>query len=114
MKQENKQKISGRDSEVVNEFKRKVTELFPDAEIIFYGSKARGEGGEFSDLDLLVILKGKVTTAIEDKICDLGYDLELKYGVILGILVESLKFWESDWGKAMPLRMNVDREGVKI
>ena len=114
MKEGTRKKIGSRDSKVVSEFKRKVTEAFPEAEIILYGSKARGEGGEFSDLDLLVILDGVVNTSIEDRIYDLGYELELKHGVILGILVQSRKFWDSDLARAMPLRWNIDREGVKI
>ena len=79
MKEGTRKKIRSRDSKVVNEFKRKVSKAFPDAEIILYGSRARGEGGELSDLDLLIILDGKVNTKIEDQIYDLGYELELNH-----------------------------------
>lgn len=114
MKNGGDKKISGRDSAIVREFKRRVQAVFPEAEFILFGSAARGEREEFSDIDLLVILDREVNTKLKEQIYDLGYDLELEHGVILGTLVESREFWESDLANAMPLKQNVDREGVRI
>ena len=39
------------------ELKEKIKEKYPDAEIILYGSKARGDCDENSDIDLMIIIK---------------------------------------------------------
>jgi predicted nucleotidyltransferase len=114
MTKRGKKTLSEREQKIVREFKRMVQAAFPEAEMILYGSAARGEMTQDSDIDLLVVLDRKVNTAIEEKIYDLAYDLDLEHGVMLGVLVEPREFWESDLARAMPLKQNVDREGIKI
>lgn len=43
------------DDAVIQEAGRRLSEAAPQARIILFGSHARGEAGEHSDLDLLVI-----------------------------------------------------------
>jgi predicted nucleotidyltransferase len=40
---------------LIREATRRLSEAAPGAEVILFGSRARGEGGETSDLDILVI-----------------------------------------------------------
>jgi len=51
--------------------------------IIVYGSVARGEAGEGSDIDVLIISdeKGNIT----DRIFDISYDVDLEYGVAMSL-----------------------------
>ena len=41
--------------ELIAEVGRRITEAAPDATLVVFGSHARGEANEYSDLDLLVI-----------------------------------------------------------
>ncbi|GAH25140.1 unnamed protein product, partial [marine sediment metagenome] len=50
------------------ELKKRLLERFPDAEIILYGSKARGDFDEESDIDVLIILKDRVDDSLREKI----------------------------------------------
>ena len=43
------------DENLIEEAGRRLSEAAPDARVILFGSRARGEGGPGSDLDLLVI-----------------------------------------------------------
>jgi predicted nucleotidyltransferase len=113
-KKEKKVTISRRDREAIAEFKRRVREVFPEAEIILFGSVARGEKHRYSDIDLLVILDREINPAIKKEIYDLAYDLDLEHEVLLAPFVKSRHFWESDRANTMPLKWNVDREGIKI
>ena len=115
-KKEKKPKLPKREREAIAEFKRRVQAVFPEAEFLLYGSFARGDQRKYSDIDLLVILDREVNTAIEDQIYGLAYDVDEVYGhdLLLAPLVETKRFWESDLARAMPLRWNVDREGIKI
>ena len=47
---------------ILKEFKEKLVELYQEqlVDVLLYGSYARGEQREDSDIDIAVILKGKI------------------------------------------------------
>jgi len=98
----------------LQELKKRLLQRFPDAEIILYGSKARGDFDEESDIDLLILVVSQVTSRLEEEITHITYDIELKYDVVFGKIVENKDFWDSPLAHAMPLHWNIDREGVLI
>lgn len=91
-----------------------VLQRFPDTLIILYGSKARGDFEDESDIDLLFLVNSQVTSKLEEEIFDLSYDFELKYDVVFGEIVENKDFWNSPLANAMPLHWNIDRNGVYL
>ncbi len=102
------------EEKAIGEFKREVFKRFPHAQFILYGSKARGDPEEFSDIDILVLLDEEIDTRVEDTIFDIAYDIELKFDVVISVIVESKQFWESELSKAMPLHWSVEKEGVAV
>lgn len=109
-----KQNLKKNELQAIEELKRHIQEKVPGSQIILFGSKARGDFEEFSDIDLLVIVPDTNTGAIEQEILDVQYETELKYDVIFGIVIESRSFWDSSRAKAMPFHWNVDKEGVTV
>ena len=99
----------------IDELKKIISEKHPKAQIFLYGSKARGDGRVFSDIDLLVLIDTppNMYTA-KSEIRDAAFELELKHDVVFGILVEDRKFWSSPLARAMPLHWNIDREGLAL
>ena len=98
----------------LRELKRRLVKKFPDAEIILYGSKARGNFDEESDIDLLVLVSSQVTSKLEEEIFHISYDIELKYDIVFGEIVENKHFWNTSLANAMPFHWNIDREGVIV
>ncbi|MEW6200908.1 MAG: nucleotidyltransferase domain-containing protein [bacterium] len=94
--------------------KEMLVARFPDAEIIIYGSKARGDFDEESDIDVLILLECDVDTKLEKEIIELVYDIELEHDVVIGLLMESKDFWNSDLANAMPIHWNIDKEGIVL
>ncbi len=99
----------------VRELKVELEKIFgEDIEIKVFGSVVRGEYRKHSDIDVLVLLPGKVDNAIEEKVFDAAYDVELKHGVVFGIIVYAKEFWRSEVAASMPLYQNIKREGVAV
>jgi predicted nucleotidyltransferase len=99
----------------VQELKMELQKMFgEDIELRIFGSAVRGDYRKHSDIDVLVLLPGRVDNAIEEKVFDAAYDIELKHGVIFGIIVYPREFWGSEVAASMPLYRNIEKEGVAV
>ncbi|RMG04667.1 MAG: nucleotidyltransferase domain-containing protein [Nitrospirae bacterium] len=89
--------------------------LFPDRLIAVYafGSRVRGDHDAWSDLDVLVIVKGK-DTELQHKIIDLFTEEELKTGVPFSPIVRDVSVFENERKLNTPFYQNITREGVRI
>ena len=91
-----------------------VQNLNNDIEIFLFGSVARKEYVPESDIDILVLVPGKTNRAIEEKIIEMVYEVELQYNVVFGVVVYSKKFWSSQKAKVMPFYKNIQNEAQRI
>ncbi|MFP4622537.1 MAG: nucleotidyltransferase domain-containing protein [Bacteroidales bacterium] len=71
--------------------RRYIDTIDPKAEVILYGSRARGDEHSESDWDILFLTDYPVDRETENKFRDKLYDLELETGEPLSIFV-ILKF----------------------
>jgi len=80
--------------------------------IVLYGSYARGDYNQKSDIDLLVVLKNIQSIGKEiDKIVDAIYDINLKYNTLISIVPITYKDYKNI---NSPLLLNVREEGVLV
>ena len=98
--------------ETLREFREALEKLYGTRlkNVILYGSWARGDATEDSDIDLLIILEGKIAPGKEiDRMIDIITELNLKHGVLISVVPVS----EEEYSTInSPLLMNVRREGV--
>lgn len=90
-----------------------INAIDPKAEVILYGSRARGDERPDSDWDILVLTDYSVDLIIERKFRDKLYDLELETGEPLSIFVYSKNDWQTKQ-RITPFYENVTQEGVRI
>ena len=109
-----KTELRNNEREALKELKEKILERFPDVRIVLYGSKARGDSDIESDIDLLILVESKVDTKLEEEIFHISYEIELKYDVVFGEIIENKDFWSTPLANAMPLHWNIDREGIAL
>lgn len=98
--------------EILKEFREEIEKLYGERlkGIILYGSWARGEAKEESDIDLLVVLKGEVIPGKEiDRMIDIITEINLKYGVLLSVFPVSVEEYTT---VNSPLLINVRKEGL--
>ena len=98
--------------EILNEFRTEVEKLYGKKlkNIILYGSWARGDATYESEIDLLIVLEGKVTPGKEiDKMINIITEINLKHGMLISVYPIS----EEDYSTVnSPLLLNVRREGI--
>ena len=99
--------------QIVSEFKKKVSNEFGEVEVILFGSHARYEAEEESDVDILLILNRDVDIKVKELIYDIAYEIGLEYDTVLDVNVYSRGVWDRFRG-ILPLMINVEREGVTI
>ena len=92
---------------------KNILEVFdPKAEVILFGSRARGDSKIDSDWDLLILLNIKVDEELKYKIWELLYEIELEYEQVISPIVFSKKDWEES--EITPLYQNIEIEGVVL
>jgi predicted nucleotidyltransferase len=102
------------DQQLLVECKAAIREVAPDASVILYGSRARGDAQEDSDYDLLVLVDRQVDMQLERAIVNQLVPLEGRTGKVLTVLLYSRSQWDSALYRAMPFHKNVTREGVLL
>ncbi|MBD3420535.1 MAG: nucleotidyltransferase domain-containing protein [Chitinivibrionales bacterium] len=91
-----------------------VLSIEPDAQIILFGSQARGEGGKESDWDFLVLVDGPVDCARTDRIRHALYEIEWDTGEIISSRIRSRGTWYDQRHRQLPLHRAIEREGIVI
>lgn len=89
------------------------TEL-PVSGVYLFGSKARGEGTADSDIDLLILTTRPLSRPEKADIVRTLYPLQLRLGVLFSTIETSEAEWNRGVFQAMPLRREVDRDGVEV
>jgi uncharacterized protein len=100
--------------QILQMIRQSVHTADPEAEVILYGSQARGDYRLDSDFDILVLLnKDKITNADEARIGYPLFKLELSAGVAISPVIYSKTAWQTRH-RISPFYKNVMREGVML
>ena len=100
----------------IEHIKNTMHRIVPDAEVILYGSEARGEAHADSDIDLLILVNKKKLTYDEIvAITNPLYELELQNHshITISPLVYTRQQWY-DRPFRTPFFINVMNEGVRL
>ncbi|MCL5991373.1 MAG: nucleotidyltransferase domain-containing protein [Bacteroidetes bacterium] len=100
---------------LLNQVKKAVTALEPDAEVFLFGSRARGDVRSESDWDFLVLVPGIIDYERKRKILDALFEVELSSGEIFNDIIKSKEFWkENNLLHASPFYKNVTSESIAL
>jgi predicted nucleotidyltransferase len=102
------------DESLLEQVEQQIHSILPDAEVILYGSRARGDAGPASDWDFLILVDQPLD---RDRILELKnrlYDLELETDTVLTSTVRTRDEWKSPRYSFLPFKHNVEQEGVSL
>ncbi|MEI6817820.1 MAG: nucleotidyltransferase domain-containing protein [Bacteroidota bacterium] len=106
--------MTDHEKEVTERIKAKIMEKDPTAEVILFGSHARGDANKDSDWDILILVnKPNFERTMEDIYREPIYKIELDIREVISMIITSKNDWEQrDAGG--PFYNNVKREGMRL
>ena len=99
------------------EFRERLREQFGErlVKLAFFGSKARGEGDDESDLDVLIVVRGYSRPSEDSNaIHSMAFDIDMRRGVFMQTVDYSEAEYQHRLGRETPLVTNIEREGVPL
>jgi uncharacterized protein len=100
--------------ELVHRFKSLVEQKLQVHQMIVFGSRARGDAEEESDLDVLVIVNEPETRRISELISECAWETCFGSGIILSPLMMSRDRWENGPERSSLLASAVREEGIPV
>ena len=94
--------------------RQEVHSVAPGAEIILYGSRARGDASLVSDWDFLILVDQPLDRDLITKIKNCLYDLELETDTILSSIIRTREEWQSPRYSVLPFKRMVEQEGISL
>jgi len=97
---------------ILKEFREGIERLYGKRlkKIILYGSCARGQATQDSDIDLAIVLEGDVVPGKEiDRLIDIITEINLSYGILISVYPVSEKDYNSI---NSPSLLNIRKDGV--
>jgi len=104
--------LTGRDRRAVKAAAKLLRSHFPVAEIVLFGSKARGEDDPESDIDLLVLTSRPLSDRDESEVTRALLALELDLAVVISPLLVCVDDWREGFYQVLPIRREIERDGA--
>ena len=103
----------GKILDILRRFRAEVSDVLGDTfvDMLLYGSYSRGDFSEFSDVDVLILVKGRLSREENERIDDLVAEYSLRYDIVISCIIYPLRIFEE---YNTPFLLNVKGEGIKI
>ena len=98
-----------------DELIRSLTEIFKEniKMIILYGSVARNEAKDDSDIDIAIIMKNDMDEKTQEQFIRWSADMDIRFDKVFSIIdIQEEKL--EQWGNVLPFYKNVQEEGIVL
>ena len=101
--------------EMREELVQGLTDIFRNniSMIILYGSVARGDATQQSDVDIAIVVKNQMDDATKRRFLCWAADLDIRYERVFSI-VDILEGNMKKWENVLPYYQNVKKEGIVL
>lgn len=89
-----------------------LRDRLPITQIILFGSKARGDDDDDSDIDLLLLTSRRLSWDEQKQIVGLLSPIQFEHEVFFGTVEVAEDDWYYGVYQVLPLRAEVERDGV--
>ena len=104
-------------SNIIQDFAKRARGLLGNSldSVIVYGSYARGDYKENSDIDIMILtsMSEDEIRIIENQVYDIAYDYQLSDNIMISVNIKNADHFHY-WLGALPYYDNVEKEGVVL
>jgi len=100
--------------EILERFKSLLLRKLSVYKIVLFGSRARGESTEYSDMDVLVVLDKIDSESDMDYVSECAWESGFEHGIVIVPIVYTREKWENSPERSSLLALAIEREGVPI
>jgi len=105
--------MASSDRQTALEFKRRVAALVPILQCSVFGSRARGDATDGSDLDLFLVVD-HIDTELRERISEVAWEVGFENDVVLSTFVVTLDQLEHGPMGVSPIVRQIEREGIRL
>lgn len=102
------------EEKILDNFKNLLLKKIRLHKLILFGSRARGEAGPYSDMDVVVILQGVASGRAIDYVSDCAWEAGYEHGIVIIPIVFSKEEWENSPERYSLLSQAVKAEGITV
>ncbi len=105
--------MTSKDYEIAKELKEKLSEVVQLVDFKVFGSRAKGNADEYSDLDIFIEVE-RLDKTLEEKINEIAWKVGFEHSVFISPLIFTRNEIENSPLRAAPIVKNITEEGVTI
>ncbi len=102
------------EKKIVAGFRESLERKFRVSDVIVFGSRARGDADEYSDLDVVVVLEEDLNDSIRDYVSDSAWHAGFEEGIVVVPVLFSRQEWQMGAVRNSLLARAVEMEGQTI
>ncbi|MCC6544696.1 MAG: nucleotidyltransferase domain-containing protein [Nitrospirae bacterium] len=99
---------------VLDKFKSLLLKQVSLYKLILFGSRARGDAGAYSDMDVIVILDDTTKKKGFDYVSDCAWEAGFEHGIVIVPVVFTKNEWEESPERYSLLAKAVETEGILL
>lgn len=105
--------LTRQDRTIAREFQQRLMAIAPVLDMRVFGSRARGDATEESDLDVFIEVE-TLTKTLRERIFDLAWEVGFEMDRVISTIVVTRDDLQHGAAGANPLIRQVEREGVQV
>jgi predicted nucleotidyltransferase len=101
------------DRRIALELKQRLSQVVPLLDLRVFGSRARGDADEYSDMDVFLEIE-YLTRDLKEKISEVTWEVGFKNEVVISTLIFTRDELENTPLRSSPIVEAINEEGVKV
>ena len=105
--------LTENDARIARDLKKRLTEVVQFVDFKVFGSRARGNADEYSDMDVFLEVE-TLDKSLKERISDIAWEVGFENYIIISTLIFTRDEIENSPLRASPIVHNIAEEGVTV